>query len=140
MLHYRTYFLCKLLNIRTKARVCRCDKMDVPQVPVRRALITRGFRGWPSSWVIFPKILCVVLACRGRRQKFNSSRASVLRRTRVCVVTEGSVAPRCDISAFRFAARLCAKMASFVVPCVSTFPQNVNRTRVMHICPAATGD
>jgi len=39
--------------------------MVVIGVPVHRALVARGFRGRPSLWVIFPKILCGVLAYGG---------------------------------------------------------------------------
>ena len=38
--------------------------MTVTGVPVRRALVAKGFRGRPSLWVIFPKILCGVLGVR----------------------------------------------------------------------------
>jgi len=47
------------------ARVYRRSKMVVIEVPVHRALVARGFRGRPSLWVIFPKILCGVLAYGG---------------------------------------------------------------------------
>lgn len=51
------------------ARVRRHGEVTVTGVPVRRALVARGFRGRPSLWVIFPKILCGVLGVHGEPAK-----------------------------------------------------------------------
>lgn len=52
-------------NVQIEARVHRHGEITVAGVPVRRALVARGFRGRSSLWVIFPKILCGVLAYGG---------------------------------------------------------------------------
>lgn len=63
-------------NVRIGARVCRHGEITVAGVPVRRALVARGFRGRSSLWVIFPKILCGAYWRTGNRRKSNSPRAS----------------------------------------------------------------
>jgi len=115
-------FVLKLLNVRIRARVWCSDKMATSQIPVRRALIARGFRGWSSSCVIFPKILCDVTGVPGTSAKIQLIASEWAR----CVihvfalqrvVTKDFVAPRTrrDVSAFVSRHELCAKMASFVV-------------------------
>jgi len=60
----RSGVIRKRLNVQIEARVRHHGEMTVTGVPVRRALVAKGFRGRPSLWVIFPKILCGVLGVR----------------------------------------------------------------------------